>query len=227
MYSVAEIKQQISDRGFYVGNILTDLINPGNKAEFDRMRNKAYEMSLDTNNLYYMNCIHGYEGNKYPIQLAFDQIQERKQLIKDKKFQVDQQWHFFGGSDISWWNDFITPVLKDVYEESDRFRFDSRFSLYLTDDFTNSHTDTKTEDRYCAVLIYLTNESEYNDGGGELVLYEDSKKSNPSAVLPLFPTYVILDIKEHSLNHEVLMVKNNFSRMSFLSFVHEWRGWPT
>ena len=227
MYSIANIRQQISDRGFYVGNVIEDLVTPHNKKDFDYQRQRAIKESFNTDNLFYMSCIAGLEGNAYPINLSYSQIEERRTLIKEKNFQINQQWHYFGNESLSWWNDFVTPVLKTLYTPtSGRFRFDSRFSLYKNGDFTDNHRDSAMPTRFCAVLLYLTDESEYNDGGGEIVLYNSNTEIGKTAVLPLFPTYIILDIKNHSLHHEVLPVKNDFSRLAFLSFVHEWEGWP-
>ena len=223
MYDITKITRSIESKGFYLGNIETDLLNDINRSEFYEMRRQALADSQDTDNLWYMNCIHGHIGNSYPNVIAFNEISERRQLIKEKNFEVDQQWHWFGNWNLRFWEELVTPMLKDIYTDlvEGPLRFDSRFSLYKTGDFTRNHIDTQTKDRYCVVLIYLTDAAEYNDGSGELILYESKDSVEKTVIVPLFPNYVILDIHTHGVFHEVLEVKNNFSRLAFLSFIHK------
>jgi hypothetical protein len=70
-----------------------------------------------------------------------------------------------------------------------------------------------------AFIIYLSDDDDYNSGGGELVI-----KTNTNMIYnikPTFGTFSLLDFTKNNVRHSVNSVKNGFKRYSFLYFFNE------
>jgi hypothetical protein len=187
----------------------------------DQVQNKLLPQVTRDNLLFYTCCIHGQEGNQYPNELTLDEIPARRKLIADNQYQIDQQWHWFGGSVLSRFNEISRDFVMSLYTDLtlNNIRYESKFSLYKEGDFTSYHLDSNAPGRKCAVLIYLSHEKDYNNGGGKLVLTDHNTRNYVEDVLPVIPNYAIIDIEKHNLYHAVEEVKNNFQRLAYLSFI--------
>jgi len=135
------------------------------------------------------------------------------------------------------WLDNFSKLYPEV--DINNLRFQDSITLYEDGDFINWHKDGEDDHnidtrRICAILMYLSDESEYNDGGGKFLVEIKPKKiptttdiptlpENYEAVLPLKGNFVVLDFKTNNLRHAVEEVKNNFKRYCYLTFVHEKR----
>ena len=66
------------------------------------------------------------------------------------------------------------------------------------------HRDGFNISRYCVILIYLSDEKNYNDGGGELVIEENGVRE---VIKPVKGNFCILDFTRNNPNHAVNVVK--------------------
>ena len=97
----------------------------------------------------------------------------------------------------------------------------AQFTWYTEGDFINMHDDgpiNTSNNRLCAVLIYLTPFELYNIGnGGELVL--QSKKNVIDIVYPILGNFTVIDFTKNSPKHGVHKVIGDFNRFAYLHFV--------
>jgi hypothetical protein len=68
------------------------------------------------------------------------------------------------------------------------------------------------------VLIYLSDENDYNNGGGELKIVENG---SVNYVKPTLGNFAILDFTLNNPDHSVVSVKNDFRRLTYIDFVHD------
>jgi len=217
-----QIKQSLDEKGYYTGTVDEFYLNV---TEYRRMafktRTEIYHKALAENHIKYMNCIHGRVGNLYPNELDPSQKDRRKQMIKEKGYTVDQQWSYFGGAQLQDYikiiEKLVFPLYTDLTEEN--IRHNAKFTLYENEDSTDLHIDHYVPGRKCAVLLYLSELDDYNDGGGKLILTKLKDKKFLEDVPPVVPNFAIIDTEKHQLYHGVEPVKNDFKRFAFLDFV--------
>jgi Rps23 Pro-64 3,4-dihydroxylase Tpa1-like proline 4-hydroxylase len=110
---------------------------------------------------------------------------------------------------------FITKLYPDYLGNVSHV---SNFTLYENGDFIQKHRDGKNEGRICVILIYLSHEKDYNDGGGQLIIEENKIRTT---VLPINDNFCVLDFTQNNPEHAVEAVKNNFRRFTFIDFIYE------
>lgn len=222
MIDLEKIRQNLDNLGFHHGQT-TEFLEADLLDNWARLtRGHAYQSALSCNGVMYTCCIHGQEGRNYPNEVSLAQKAQRHQLIKENNFRVDQQWTVYAYRGyLQFWETVIEPVVTALYPDltDKNIKHESKFTLYQNGDFTDVHKDSEAPGRKCAFLIYLSEPSFYNDGGGRLLLGTNRDGSYLQDVLPLAPNYVIIDIEKHSLYHSVELVKNDFRRFAFLDFV--------
>jgi hypothetical protein len=80
------------------------------------------------------------------------------------------------------------------------------------------HDDGPSNNRICALLIYLTPSEFYKIGnGGELVL--KNRQNTIDIVYPILGNYAIIDFTKNSPVHSVHKVVGDFNRFSYLNFI--------
>jgi hypothetical protein len=213
-------KSAIKNDGYYVGNV--------------------YELFDDIS--FFDECIEGINsalGNKefhgyrstivnrpdLKMQIPCTEIENRKNTVEREDLLVYQQWHEITG----WVGDqkngnlhkgikkFIQVAYPTTSENNLGF-YDS-WSLYENDDFIQLHTDGDNIGRLCVFLIYLSPAETYNNGGGRLIVQD--KKNKIRIVDPVRENFVVLDFSKTNLSHAVEVVKNDFKRYSFISFIYD------
>ena len=85
--------------------------------------------------------------------------------------------------------------------------------------FIAEHNDGENIDRVCALIVYLSYDEDYNDGGGELIATGNSGKIY--TIKPTFGTFSLLDFTKNNVKHSVSEVKNGFKRYAFISFFNK------
>ncbi len=108
----------------------------------------------------------------------------------------------------------IDEIVK-YYFDLDKFvRLDNLTSAtyYDKDCMLARHSDGTGTGRICAVLLYLNEEYDVNDGG-LLILDEDY------IVVPLFGNIAIIDLQTFDVKHEVTKVTGGIGRFALLSFI--------
>lgn len=94
-----------------------------------------------------------------------------------------------------------------------------QFTLYEDSHFIAEHNDGENIGRVCALIVYLSYDDEYNDGGGELIVTGNSGKIHK--IKPIFGTFSLLDFTKNNVTHSVSEVKNGFKRYAFISFFNK------
>ena len=152
-------------------------------------------------------------------------IELEKKIDKIEYLQkISQKW--YTSSDTLSIDTHIQRIIFEIYQKTifklyeseignkNYERNKSELTLYLKNNFIESHNDGIVSGRVCVSLIYLNDD--YIDGyGGEI------KVSN-EIIKPTFGQVVILDFTKHNVEHEVLPVlTDNFKRFAFIKFFNE------
>jgi Rps23 Pro-64 3,4-dihydroxylase Tpa1-like proline 4-hydroxylase len=98
------------------------------------------------------------------------------------------------------------------FDNEQKYADTSYCTYYDTDCFLQNHSDGTGTGRVCAILIYLNEEYDENDGG--LLILDNNEK-----IIPKFGRVVIIDLQSFDIPHEVTKVINGLGRFALLSFV--------
>lgn len=141
----------------------------------------------------------------------------------NKKVVPSQIWYYTDGGRLHQ----ISPELNDdVYEkyvknvmmyfydfdESQKYSLLKFVTYYDKGCVLQNHSDGTGTGRICAMLIYLNEEYDENDGG-VLILNSTEK------VIPTFGKAVIIDLQTFDIQHEVTEVTGGIGRYALLNFV--------
>jgi hypothetical protein len=214
--------QNIIEQGSHVGKI-TELVD--NLEEMDKFSNDLINLSVDKSKhyTYRHNINEGFPGLENKLEIW--QIPERRKLVEDNNLTIFQQWY-----ETTHITEEFNPIFDffrktaanlafKIYDEltdANIHHIDS-FTIFEKDDFIKEHTDGANPGRLCVVLIYLSDPSTYNDGGGKLVI---SQNQVHTEVVPVRGNYVILDFTKHDIIHSVEAVKNDFKRFCYIDFIY-------
>lgn len=154
-----------------------------------------------------------------PVFIELGEIHKRHKMVKLNNLNVFQQLYVspIPPDMVTVFRDHITDFLKTIYpiEKDYIYHHNSRLNALTCGDFIKSHRDGDNKDRLCGIIIYMSEQESYdeNQGGGELVI-------NTNIIIPpVKGTFVLLDYTKHNLEHEVRIVKNNFIRFAYVSFI--------
>jgi GDP-L-fucose synthase len=212
------IRRELFDSGFYVGTldeIFTD---------YETLNNKIDELkSLSTTKEYYSARFDYNLANdepRYKISINEEEYNEREKFVKENGRITVQKWwestdHIFNELK-EYFNSEVVKYLRKIYPESiGNESHNTNFTLYENGDFITPHRDGFNKSRYCVILIYLSDEKDYNNGGGELVILENGIEV---VVPPIKGNFAILDFTRNNANHAVNPVKNDFVRYTYINF---------
>lgn len=147
------------------------------------------------------------------LNTSFDDLNVIKNKILnnysfDAGYGIDQIW-FYSEVKSRKVLDFRYK-LYSLFYETNTGNCGTQLSLYNDGCFLNNHQDGYSDNRHCAMLIYLS--TDWEDGmGGELVI------DNSTIVPPIYGNVAILDFTKHNVHHMVNEVKG-FNRYCLLSF---------
>lgn len=112
------------------------------------------------------------------------------------------------------YNHIISNITKHFFDldESIKLGAPTTITYYDKECMLARHSDGTGTGRVCAMLIYLNEEYDENDGG-ILVL------GNEYRVLPVFGNVAIIDLQSFDILHEVTKVTGGLGRFALLSFV--------
>ena len=212
------LRKDLFDSGFYVGTldeIFTDI---------DTLNGKIEELKLLSKTKEHYSARFDYnlsnDEPKYKISLNEEEYEERGKFVKENNKKVVQRWWETSSPVFNElkanFNDEVEKYLKRIYPESiGNGSHNSNFTLYENGDFITPHRDGFNISRYCVILIYLSDEKDYNNGGGELVILENGVEV---VVSPIKGNFAILDFTRNNANHAVNPVKNDFVRYTYINF---------
>jgi hypothetical protein len=110
---------------------------------------------------------------------------------------------------------YIYNITRDFFdfEDSQEFvLFASMSTYYNKGCMLGNHGDGTGTGRVCAMLIYLNEEYNENDGG---ILILDNKEK----VIPTFGKVAIIDLQSFDIQHQVTEVTDGLGRFALLTFV--------
>jgi Rps23 Pro-64 3,4-dihydroxylase Tpa1-like proline 4-hydroxylase len=215
--------KDLMDSGYYFGKIEELGINEN---EFNQ-HIIAVTKSAETKDHYlyryeYKNFSQ-FEGD-YKPSITKDEIEERNQFVKDNNLEIIQKWwesvRFTG--DLSEAKDYFKKIVEDyvvkIYPElKDNIEHQMAFTIYEDGDHITQHNDGENRARNCVILIYLSDEKDYINGGGELVIMEGG---DVKSLIPIKGNFSLLDFTHNNPNHSVNPVKNGFRRLAFIDFIY-------
>lgn len=209
------------NNGYYIGD-LKEIID--NEEEFSQYANKVkFCFHNNLHHFQYRNVVRMHP--EYSMHVSIQDIAERRRLIEENKYSIGQQWYesLGSGEEIyssqQYFQKIIKKIIPNFYPElsleKNNFRFNDTFTVFSSGDFIEPHRDGLNLGRLCVILIYLSEESEYNNSGGVFRIPEKNVE-----LLPVKGKYAVLDFTQHNLKHEVTTVKEGFYRFTYNSFVY-------
>jgi len=229
MSTIQKFRDDLLLKGVFVGE-LSDFISQDEIDKLGETYSGVSKIAKEKLSEYFIYR-HNYqpandEPQTYNHKPTVFEIAERDRFCKENNLLVWQRWLESavppGGMEIT--NDpfdISLEIIKKFYPNfSDRLDNSiskGNISLFQDGDFICNHRDGKNEGRICGILIYLTPESEYNDGGGELIL--KTADDETLSIKPTFGKFCILDFTTHNIEHEVNPVKNGFQRFTYINFI--------
>jgi Rps23 Pro-64 3,4-dihydroxylase Tpa1-like proline 4-hydroxylase len=217
---------QLLENGYYIGKVaeIVDL------SALDSFSDKLIELSADRSKYYAYRHTIDDAYTELPHRIAVHEIAERKKHVEDNNLGVFQHWYESSNDpdgQMKPIQDFFRNVTfgaaSKIYPEltPENVSYNDAFTIYENGDFIKGHTDgNQNIGRLCVILIYLSDPSTYNDGGGRLCITDTVTQLNVEEVLPLRGSYVLIDFTKHDIIHSVEVVKNDFKRFCYISFVY-------
>ncbi len=224
--------EEFFEKGFYVGKV-KEFIREDEWQKHQEFCQKIFEYSAKSEKDFAYRYeyrvpmeiedeeIKNYKRNLY----TQEEIEERKRFIEEMDWDVVQHWWELQSKSGEW-----IPVLDYFREKIQRFIFklypilkewnirnEDTITIYKNGDFIEPHVDGENPTRCCVILIYLTPEKDYIDGGGKLIVQD---KGYYDEVVPVDVNFAILDFSKNNPNHAVEAVKNDFVRFTYINFVN-------
>ena len=220
------VRDFLTNGGFYFGK--TDSLID-DKFSYDAVINDIYT-SCETKE---------YFGYRYDYNLpdTFKGENSVKKLhyTKEESYELEKLVRSSNGREIQkWWETYkfdenlsngkkyfqnlIEGFIFDIYPDlKDNILHQDAFTIYEEGDHITPHNDGENSARYCVVLIYLSDEKDYNDNGGKLVITEYGQTIE---ILPVKNNFAMLDFTLNNPDHSVSPVTGNFKRITYIDFVH-------
>jgi hypothetical protein len=149
------------------------------------------------------------------------EISIRRQLIKDRRLTVQQQWWIYYLKSIENLNTYflfkneISKYIVSVYNQvglsMDNISHNDCITLYEDGDFAEVHNDDQSLERHAAIFVYFS--EDHCDRGGEFLFGPDNK------IVPTVGNFVMLDFTKNNISHSVNLVKDGFRRIAYIDFV--------
>lgn len=157
---------------------------------------------------------------------TFEKASEKKEELidifkKDTDIFCFQTWYYndlnvvIGNQKFPKYKEYIQNLVKyyfDFEETQEFILFSPTVTYYDLDCELKNHSDGTGTGRVCAILIYLNEQYDENDGG-YLVL------NNTEKVIPTFGRVAIIDLQTFDIQHMVTKVTGGIGRYAMLSFV--------
>jgi Rps23 Pro-64 3,4-dihydroxylase Tpa1-like proline 4-hydroxylase len=218
---------QLRELGYYIGRT-EEIVNDFTEFQYyidllkDTANNKDFYYSVR------QSVTSTPEGYEFPFQFDIKDYPERKRLIETAGVRVTQQWYQLNSAPMvdgyavdlrPYFRKLTIKIATQAYPElhADNIHHNDAFTLFEKGDFINSHVDGQNPGRLFVLLLYLSDEQDWNDGGGELII---SDNGNYERVKPFKGAFTLLDFKTHNIEHSVESIKNNFRRFTYLNFVY-------
>lgn len=141
---------------------------------------------------------------------------EKEKILSNQKLHVFQIWFFNAISTDAKYNpiyQIINRIVNELYGYNEKeYKHLLHFTYYNTGCQLGAHSDGSGTGRVCAVLIYL-NEDYNEEDGGLLIL------GNEKILIPKIGNVAIIDLESSNVLHQVTKVTGGIGRYAILSFV--------
>jgi Rps23 Pro-64 3,4-dihydroxylase Tpa1-like proline 4-hydroxylase len=220
------MNSQLHELGYYIGRT-EEIVDDFTEFQYyiDLLKDTANEKES-----YYsvrQSVSSAQEGYEFPFQFDIKDYPERKRLIETAGARVTQQWYQLNAAPIvngsavdlrPYFRNLTIKIGKQLYPElnADNISHNDAFTLFEDGDFINAHVDGQNPGRLFVILLYLSDEQDWNDGGGELIITDNGISET---IYPFKGKFTLLDFKTHNIEHSVELIKNNFKRFTYLNFV--------
>ena len=229
MITIQEAINKNLEDGCFVGD-LKDFLSEEDFQTLKDYKDEAKSILLADVEKYFI-CRYNYqppngEPQTYPDKISISEEKERDAYTKGENLLVWQKWYessFPPGIDLTDVPSEITKkIIKKFYPEHESQLDDHRISkgnlsLFKEGHFICKHNDGRNEGRICVILVYLNDEEEYSNNGGELVI--ENNHSEEFEIKPIFGKFCIMDFTKNNIPHSVNEVKNDFNRLTYINFI--------
>ena len=214
----------ILKEGAYLGKI-SDFLEEDEIEKFKEMIKSVKEYSSeDIENR--LVCRYNYDDleNPYDHAIPPSKVPERDAWVRKNNFHVWQKWWEFKYPDHEYFDNIAIKIIKNLYPQvsehlDNTSNVDSRGNMALFEDghYIDIHNDGANAGRLCVIIFYLSDESTYRDGGGQLKIITNSGKE--CYIDPFFDNFCVMDFAKNNIKHEVKMVNNGFKRYTYINFI--------
>jgi GDP-L-fucose synthase len=220
------IRKFLTEGGFYFGK--TDKIIGNRDEHLNVIRNthKACETKDCFAYRYEYNLPESFEGEK-PIKKQHyekSSIPKLEEFVRNANgFEIQKWWETVNYSqDLADSRDYFQKLVEgfvfDLYPDlKDNILHQDAFTIYEEYDHITPHNDGENPTRYCVVLIYLSDENDYHNNGGKLVVTELGKDFELN---PVRDNFAMLDFTLNNPNHSVTPVSGDFKRLTYIDFIY-------
>jgi GDP-L-fucose synthase len=221
-----DIRKFLTEGGFYFGK--TDKIINDRDEHLNVIHNthKACETKDCFEYRYEYNLPDSFEGEK-PIKKQHyekSSIPKLEEFVRNANgFEIQKWWETTKYSqDLVDSRDYFQKLVEgfvfDLYPDlKDNILHQDAFTIYEEFDHITPHNDGENPSRYCVVLIYLSDENDYHDNGGKLVVSEFGKDFELN---PVRNNFAMLDFTLNNPNHSVTPVSGDFKRITYIDFIY-------
>lgn len=141
--------------------------------------------------------------------------------LSESKFYEWQKWWEFKYPKEPYFEKISLKILKHLYPQAatalDGVSTCGAMALFEDGHFINMHNDGANSGRLCVIILYLSDPSTHNNGGGELKIITSTGKE--FVIDPFFDTFCVMDFAKNDIKHEVNMVSNGFKRYTYINFI--------
>jgi hypothetical protein len=157
------------------------------------------------------DAIETYFKNNDKLSEGFSQIYYQSNFNKIFENVTGENLH---DSTKNYYKNIIDDVVKYYFDLDKSVRLGNltNITYYDVDCLLANHSDGTGTGRICALLTYLNEEYDANDGG-LLILNQEH------TIVPLFGNIAIIDLQTFDIQHEVTKVVGGLGRFAILSFV--------
>jgi hypothetical protein len=215
-------------RNGYVHLRIEDLLHSAEDVEqFNKLADAAQAMPIDNDHYQYILSVKGFHNDpEWPFKTSVELRDQKLEKIKQLNLLDTQRWYESSSGADNLKQQFQNVVKKfirnfypEIGENFSNLHAQDAISVYINGDHTQPHRDGQNPGRLCALLMYLTPETQYNNGAGELVINRDESTDVIMKVKPVRGNVVMLDFTKHNPFHAVDPVTNNFIRHCYISFI--------
>lgn len=215
--------EQYHTAGYGIYN-LADLLSNEDLAEFEQLAESACSVPINDDTFRYVCSVVGFHNDpEWPFKSPASERDRLLQKAKDTGAHISQRWYESNSNPklIENFRRVVNKFLPNFYPELKNIHHQDAISAYLDGDHTEFHRDGQNQGRTCVVLLYLTQEDQYNSSGELAVMGDEETKDIDQAIKcpPVRGKVALLDFNNHNPFHGVLPVKDNFDRRCYISFV--------